>query len=126
MKSVVKVNRSALVDEPGPSSLIRRHAIATPELWAGMTTVDGGVTSGWHHHGSYTTVFYVLSGRFAVEYIEDEVHTVEAGPGDFVVVPDGVLHNEIFEPDVPVEAVVIRYGPGEGPTTIEVTDPPSG
>lgn len=123
MKRVVKVNRSAFVDEPGPSVLNRRHAIATPELWAGMTTVDGGLTSGWHHHGSYTTVFYVLSGRFTVEYLEEGIHSVEVGPGDFVVVPDGVAHNEIFEADAPAEAVVVRYGPGGGPTTIELADP---
>ena len=58
-----------------------------------------------------------------VEYLEEGIHSVEVGPGDFVVVPDRVPHNEIFEADAPAEAVVVRYGPGGGPTTIELADP---
>lgn len=125
MDRVVKVSASELQVDPGPSALVRRAAVSEEGLWAGITHVDPGLTSGWHHHGAYTTVFYVLSGRFTVEHAGGgDVEAVEVGPGDFVVVPAGVAHNEIFE-DAEAEAVVIRFGDG-GPTTFELDGPPAG
>ncbi len=124
MDRVVKVGSSELVLEPGSAALMRRAAVSTEQLWAGITDVAPGVVSGWHHHGDYTTVFYVLAGHFTVEYAAGgAVESVDVGAGDFVVVPAGVPHNEIFQAGIPAEAVVIRYGKG-GPTTTELEGPP--
>ncbi len=101
-------------------SILRRPAIDEPTLWAGMSTVPAGGSTGWHHHGSNTTVFHMLSGFLTIEHGDGPIATATAEPGDFVVVPPGVVHREIVSDDGDVEAVVIRYGDGKGPLVVEV------
>lgn len=101
-------------------SISRRPAIDEATLWAGLSTVPGGASTGWHHHGSNTTVFYMLAGSLTVEHGDEYIETATAEAGDFVVVPAGVVHREIVSSDQPVEAVVMRYGDGEGPLVVEV------
>lgn len=101
-------------------SISRRPAIDEPTLWAGISTVPAGASTGWHHHGSNTTVFYMLSGSLTVEHGDEPVETATAAPGDFVVVPAGVVHREIVPDDGDVEAVVMRFGDGLGPLVVDV------
>ncbi len=42
--------------------MVREEAIATGGMWAGYVRTAAGMVSGWHHHGSYETSIYVLSG----------------------------------------------------------------
>ena len=85
-----------------------------------MSTVPAGASTGWHHHGTNTTVFYMLAGSLTVEHGNEPIQTASAEAGDFVVVPAGVVHREIVSSSQPVEAVVMRYGDGEGPLVVEV------
>jgi mannose-6-phosphate isomerase-like protein (cupin superfamily) len=48
----------------------------------------------WHKHEGEDEMFFVLQGRFRLEF-EDGV--VELGPGQMHVVPKGVMHNPIAE-----------------------------
>jgi uncharacterized RmlC-like cupin family protein len=116
------VSAGALVREEGSSAIVRSHAVDDPELWAGVSTIEPGVASGWHHHGSNTTVFRMVSGSLRLEYGEPP-RSAEAGPGDFVVVPPHTPHREIVTGREQVEAVVIRFGDGEGPLTVELDGP---
>ncbi len=122
MEEVQVVSARALVREEGPSAVVRRHAVDHPGLWAGVATIDAGLETGWHHHGSNTTVFRMVSGSLRVEY-GDPLRVAEAGPGDFVVVPPRTPHREIVTGEEVVEAVVIRFGDGEGPLTVELDGP---
>jgi uncharacterized RmlC-like cupin family protein len=101
-------------------SIIRSPAIDEPTLWAGLSTVPAGASTGWHHHGSNTTVFYMLAGSLTVEHGDDHVETATATEGDFVVVPAGVVHREVVSSDQDVEAVVMRFGDGTGPLVVDV------
>ena len=78
--------------------------------------------SGWHHHGGHDTIVYVLSGRLAIEFGEGGSRAVQAGAGDFLVIPSGLVHRESTPGDEPSRSVVIRAG-GDGPPTIEVEAP---
>ncbi|HKJ55934.1 MAG TPA: cupin domain-containing protein [Nitriliruptoraceae bacterium] len=122
MDEVQVVSARALVREDGSSDVVRSHAVDDPGLWAGVSTIDVGVETGWHHHGSNTTVFQMVSGSLRVEF-GDPVRASEAGPGDFVIVPPRTPHREIVTGDEVVEAVVIRFGDGEGPLTVELEGP---
>lgn len=110
----------ASADDGVLGSISRRPAIDEPMLWAGMSTVSAGASTGWHHHGTNTTVFYMLSGSLTVEHGGGPVLTATAEAGDFVVVPAGVEHREIVSGDGDVEAIVIRFGDGDGPLVVEV------
>ena len=80
--------------EPGPSTagMERQQAVATDGMWSGLVRTEAGMVSGWHHHGDYETVIYVLTGLLRMEFGPGGATTVVAGPGDFVYVPTGVVH----------------------------------
>ena len=117
----VKIRTEELVPIESPPEIHRRQAFAAPGLWAGLATTEPGLASGWHHHDGHDTIIYGLSGRLIVEFGRGE-ERVEAGAGDFLVIPSGLVHREITPGETPAEFVVVRAG-GNGPPTIEVDGP---
>ena len=120
----VRIGSGELVEIESPPEIRRQQAFAKPGLWAGIATTQPGLLSGWHHHGGHDTIVYVLSGRLAIEFGEGGRRAVQAGAGDFLVIPSGLVHREGTPEDEPSESVVIRAG-GDGPPTIEVDGPSS-
>jgi uncharacterized RmlC-like cupin family protein len=99
----------------------RQVAFATDRMWSGVARTEVGMMSGWHHHGEYETTIYVLTGALKMEFGPDGSTTVEAGPGDFIYVPKGVVHRESNPSAEPADIVVVRAGRGE--STINVAGP---
>ena len=93
--------------------MARQQAVATDGTWAGFVRTEAGMVSGWHHHGEYETVIYVLSGALKMEFGPNGSNTVEAGPGDFVYVPKGAVHRESNPYTVPADIIVVRAGSEE-------------
>jgi uncharacterized RmlC-like cupin family protein len=114
-----KIGPDELADTDSQLGILREEAFAKPGLWAGRSTTEPGVTSGWHHHGEADTIVYVLSGTVVIEFGEEGTDAVEAGEGEFLVIPSGLVHRESTPTDGPSKSVVIRTG-GEGPPTFEV------
>ena len=109
--------------KPGPSTpgMDRREAFATDRMWAGVARTVAGMVSGWHHHGAYETTIYVLTGSLRMEFGPGGSNTLDAGPGDFVYVPKGVVHRESNPSAEPADIVVVRAGEGE--STVNVDGP---
>jgi uncharacterized RmlC-like cupin family protein len=109
--------------KPGPSTpgMDRQEAFATDCMWSGFARTEVGMVSGWHHHGEYETTIYVLTGALKMEFGPDGSNTVEAGRGDFMYVPKGVVHREHNSSAEPADIVVVRAGRGE--STINVAGP---
>jgi uncharacterized RmlC-like cupin family protein len=107
----------------GPSTpgMDRQQAVATDDMWSGFVRTETGMVSAWHHHGEYETVIYVLTGLLRMEFGPSGSNTVEAGPGDFVYVPNGVVHRESNPSAQPADLIVVRAGQGE--STINVDGP---
>ena len=118
----VRIGADELVEIEGPPEIHRRQAFAKPGLWAGLTTTEPGLVSGWHHHGGYDTIVYVISGSVAIEFGEGGRSAVQAGAGDFLVIPSALVHRESTPGDEPSRSIVIRAGI-DGPPTIEVDGP---
>ena len=118
----MKIGPEELFEIESPPEIHRRQAFAAPGLWAGLVKTEPGLVSGWHHHDGHETIVYVLSGRLAVEFGEDGRRAVQAAAGDFVVIPNGLVHRERTPDEAPSESIVIRAG-GTGPPTIEVEGP---
>ena len=108
---------------PGPSTpgMTREEAFAAEGMWSGTARTEPGMVSGWHHHGDYDTTIYVLSGALRMEFGPAGADTVEAGPGDFVHVPSGVVHREGNPSGEPADLVLVRAG--QGPSTVNVDGP---
>ena len=120
----MRISADELVEIEGPPEIHRRQAFAKPGLWAGLTTTEPGLVSGWHHHGGHDTIVYVISGSVAIEFGEGGRQAVQGGAGDFLVIPSGLVHRESTPGDEPSRSVVIRAG-GDGPPTVEVDGPSS-
>jgi len=71
------------------------------------------MVSGWHHHGDYESVIYVLTGRFRMESGPAGTSVFDAAPGDFLFVPRGAIHREGNPSDDEGTAVVVRTGRGD-------------
>ena len=106
---------------PGPvtEGMDRQQAFATEGTWSGLVRTEPGMVSGWHHHGGYETVVYVLRGALKMEFGPNGSNTVEAGPGDFVYVPKGAVHRESNPAAEPADVIVVRAGIGESTFTLD-------
>jgi uncharacterized RmlC-like cupin family protein len=106
---------------PPTPGMDRQQAFANDGMWSGFVRTEAGMVSGWHHHGDYDSVIYVLTGSLKMEFGPGGSNTVEAGPGDFVHVPRGAVHRESNPSGQPADIVVVRAGRGE--STINVDGP---
>jgi uncharacterized RmlC-like cupin family protein len=82
------------------------------QLSAFRADVAPGAATGAHHHGEQETVLYVISGVARYRWGERLEHVVEAGPGDFVLIPAHTIHQEInASATEPTVWAVVRSGP---------------
>ena len=91
----------------------REEAVRTDRLWAGMAKTAAQTFSGWHHHGAYESVIYVMRGRLRLEFGSGGRDVLDAGAGDTLYVAPGEVHREGNPGDEPSEILVVRSGEGE-------------
>ena len=70
----------------------------------------------WHHHDAEDELFLIHKGRLRIEF-RDRV--VELGPGECLVVPQGVEHRPVADEEVEL----ILFEPAGVRNTGNVTDP---
>lgn len=104
---------------PPTPGMDRQQAAATDRVWAGFVRTEPGMVSGWHHHGDHQSVIYVLTGALRMEFGPGGTQTVQAGPGDFVLVPERAVHRESNPSPEPAEVIVVRAGTGESNVNVE-------
>ncbi len=115
------VKNEMLISGPPTAGMTRSEAFAMEGMWMGEVRTQPGATSGWHHHGDYTTYGYVIAGRLRFQVGPGVDESVEAGPGDFFVVPPHTEHREGNPGDE--EQVLVAVRVGSGPTVINVEKP---
>jgi uncharacterized RmlC-like cupin family protein len=99
--------------------MTRAHAIEAAGLTTGTVSVDPGVMSGWHHHGTHESALHVLRGTIRME---SAAGAFEAHEGDFIHIPAHVVHRESNPGAEPNLAVFARAGTGA--VTVNVEGPP--
>ena len=102
--------------------LRREQAFADQRTWVGLVRTEPGQVSGWHHHGGHETFAYCISGRIRVEHGSGGRDVEEAGAGDFVRIPKGVVHRESNPGDDDLVVAVFRTGSGELVINVEGPD----
>ena len=103
------------------AGMIREEAVSTDGMWAGFVHTEPHMASGWHHHGDYESVIYVMSGRLRMEFGAGGREVEETEAGDFLYVPKGTVHREINPLDEEGTLIVARSG--TGPPVINVDEP---
>jgi uncharacterized RmlC-like cupin family protein len=104
-------NLTAQTDGMQRLAAISGPLTGSESLWAGIMLAEPNTSSSVHHHGPLETVVYVLAGESKVRWGSRLEHEVELEPGDFVLIPPYVPHQEINDsPDQPTQWVVVRSG----------------
>ena len=122
MTDDVRLIRAVERTEGAPTpGMTREEAIGTDHMWSGFVRTEAGMVSGWHHHGSYESSIFVMTGALVMEFGPGGTERFEAGPGDFVYVAPGTVHREGNPTDAESHIIVTRAG--EGPPVINVDGP---
>jgi uncharacterized RmlC-like cupin family protein len=95
------------------AGMIREEAVHTDGLWVGVVRTEAGRSSSWHHHGTYESVIYVISGQVHVECGPGGTTKFHARAGDCIYLPPGEIHREGNDGLEESEIVVMRSGSGE-------------
>ena len=106
---------------PGPPTpgMDRQQAFSSDAMWSGYVRTEPGMVSGWHHHGEYESVIYVLTGALKMEFGPSGESVLEASPGDFISVPKGAVHRESNPSAEPADIIVVRAGHGESTYNVD-------
>ena len=73
----------------------------------------------WHHHENEDEMFFVVKGRFRMDYREEDLdREIWIEEGEFIVVPRGVEHRPVAED----EAHVLLFEPASTLNTGNVED----
>ena len=70
----------------------------------------------WHDHQEEDELFYVVKGTLIMELRDPDERTVTIGPGEFIVVPRGVMHRPI----APEEVHVMLFEPASTVNTGDI------
>jgi len=90
---------------------VAASTVGAERIWVGHVTMAPGMESGAHHHGPGESGIYIISGRARFRFGQKLEEAVEVSAGDFIYVPPEAIHQEInVDPNVPVEAIVVRDG----------------
>lgn len=77
----------------------------------------------WHHHDAEDELFYVIRGRFRMEFRD---RAVDVAQGEFIIVPRGVEHRPVADQEVEVmlfePATTLNTGNVRNERTIEQLD----
>jgi quercetin dioxygenase-like cupin family protein len=116
------VTGGELRGEPTPTPGVTRfEAFSGEHVWVGRVENAAHQVSGWHVHPGHDTYGHVTQGRFFVEFGPGGSGRVELEPGDFVLIPKGVVHREGNAGPEPNDGVIVRVG--EGPLTVPLEAP---
>src|SRR4029450_6514930 len=97
----------------------RREAFADDHVWAGRSRTEAGTWAGGGGHPGHDTYVFQTEGRLRLEFGPGGTQSVEGGPGDFVLIPKGVVHREGNPGTEPNEAIVFRVGEGEALVNVD-------
>ena len=110
--------KQAAAQTPG---MIREEAVQTDNIWAGIARTAPGNISGWHHHGDWDTLAYVISGAVLLECGPGGREAIRAEPGDYLFIPHREIHRESNPTDGEQTLVIVRVG--SGPVVVNVDGP---
>lgn len=125
MPSIQVIHPDQMRIPPNPTpGMDRREAFADETAWAGTVRTEQGVMTGWHVHAEYDSYIHVNTGEARFEFGPDGSLGVDAGPGDYVLIPRGLIHREgTAAGSNGFEAVLVRVGHGELVTNVDGPEP---
>jgi uncharacterized RmlC-like cupin family protein len=122
---VVKA-QSKSCDTPDTKGMNRQVAISggrngAKALWAGTNHIKPGEITGAHHHGELESVIYIVSGHAIMRWGDRLEFITKAGPGDFLLVPAWMPHQELNASDTEdLHCALVRSGTEEVVVNLDI------
>jgi quercetin dioxygenase-like cupin family protein len=122
MDRPVLVKQADLVGVATPTPGVTRfEAFADDHVWVGRIENEPHQASAWHVHPGHDTYAHVTEGLFFVEFGPGGTERIEIAPGDFALIPKGVVHREGNAGADPTVGIAVRVG--QGPVTVNLDGP---
>jgi uncharacterized RmlC-like cupin family protein len=106
--------------------LVRELAFDTDRAMLIRARADGGVVSGWHHHGQREVLGHVLRGHVRFEFGPGGTETTDVEEGGYFRVPAGLVHRDVNPTDEPQDLVIAFVGTGPLVVNVEGPEPAGG
>ncbi|MBE9606718.1 cupin domain-containing protein [Acetobacteraceae bacterium H6797] len=113
-------------DTPETLGMGRQVAVSgsrtgSSKLWAGTNLIKPGAKTGPHHHGELESIIYVIRGHALMRWGDRLEFITKAGPGDFLLVPPYVPHQELNASDTEeLHCALVRSGTEEVVVNLEI------
>lgn len=113
-------------DTPETLGMGRQVAISgkrsgSTALWAGTNLIKPGAKTGPHHHGELESVIYVIRGHALMRWGDRLEFITKAGPGDFLLVPPYLPHQELNASDTEeLHCALVRSGTEEVVVNLQI------
>jgi uncharacterized RmlC-like cupin family protein len=82
---------------------------------------EGGITSGWHHHGDREVLGHVVRGTARFEFGPGGSGSADVEEGGFFHIPAGLVHRDVNPTGEPQELLLSFVG--SGPLVVNVDGP---
>jgi uncharacterized RmlC-like cupin family protein len=120
---VTAIAPDGLTAAPATRGLVRELAFDTEHAMLIRARVEGGVASGWHHHGEREVLGHVLRGRARFEFGSGGGQRADVEEGGFFHVPAGLVHRDVNPADEPQEMILSFVGTGPLVVNVDGPDP---
>jgi uncharacterized RmlC-like cupin family protein len=117
-------------DTPETLGMNREAAISgshvgSTALWAGTNRIEPGSSTGPHHHGALESVIFIISGNAFMRWGDRLEFITKAGPGDFLLVPPWLPHQEMNASQTEVlHCALVRSGTEEVVVNLDIEGVP--
>lgn len=115
------VTQQDLTESDGTPGITRKVAFQTDNNMLVQAHVDGGVSSGWHHHADRHVYAHLIEGTAVIEYGPEGSEQLDVETGGFFHLPPRVVHRDVNPSDDPQRWIISFVGTGP---LVENTDGP--
>jgi uncharacterized RmlC-like cupin family protein len=124
VERVTAIAGDELIEGDATPGLVRKVAFTTDRAILLRTRAEGGVSSGWHHHGDRDVFGHVLCGQARFEFGPGGREHTLVPEGGYFHIPAGLVHRDV-NPLGEAHEMVISFV-GSGPLVVNVEGPDPG
>lgn len=117
------ITQQELVESEGTPGIIRKVAFQSDTNALVQVHVDGGVSSGWHHHCARQVFAHLLEGSAVIEYGPGGTEHLDVVAGGFFHLPPETVHRDVNPGDEAQRWVISFVGPGPLVENVDGPDP---
>lgn len=121
--AVQSVTQQELDEADGTPGITRKVAFKSDTNALVQVHVEGGVSSGWHHHGDRHVYAHLIEGSAVIEYGPGGTGHLDVEPGGFFHLPPRTVHRDVNPSDEDQLWIISFVGPGPLVENVDGPDP---